>query len=271
MTSGLDAAQQMAQAAVRSMAEPVADAEFRARQRAAFVRGDFVSRPSPRRAPAPSRRRWRIGVPVAVAAVLALFFLATNPAPGLELTAVQGTQQIVVDGVEMSCADLSPIQAALHPGCRLELPEGARLELASESQLLMEVEGSAELVLPSMPGRWFGRNVESDVVGNAVLRVATGDAFEGSTYRLRGEMVELEVGHSALEMRQNDDGLTLDVLDGEVVAHLDNGEVRTVVAGHRFFYSAEDRRTVEEALPLDAAPRLRLLRRRLAATGSVEA
>jgi hypothetical protein len=214
---------------------------------------------------------WRIGVPVAIAAVLALVFLATNPTPGLELTAVQGTQQIVVDGVEMSCADLSPIQAALHPGCRLELPKGARLELASESRLLMEIEGDAELVLPSMPGRWFGRSLQSDVVGNAVLRVATGNAFEGATYRLRGEMAELEVGHSALEMRQTEEGLTVDVLDGEVIARLDNGEVRTVAAGQRFFYSATDRRTFEEALPLDAAPRLRLLQRRIAAAGAVDA
>ena len=271
MNARSDAAQQMAQAAVRSMAEPTADAEFRARQRAAFVSGDFASGPAHRRAPAPSRRRWRIGVPVAVAAALALFLFAMNPTPGLQLTAVEGTQQIVVDGVEMSCADLSPIQAALHPGCRLGLPEGARLELASESRLLMEVEGNGTIVLPSMPGRWFGRSVQSDVVGNAVLRVATGVTFEGSTYRLRGEMAELEVGHSAVEMRQDRDGLTVDVLDGEVVAHLDNGEVRTVAAGQRFFYSAEDRRTVEEALPLDAAPRLRALQRRITAAGAVDA
>ena len=140
---------------VRSLSQPVADATFRDQLRESFASGAIDTRPAlretvRRNAPAPGTR-WRRFVPFAVAAAAAVIFLVVGPVlrnPALNITAVHGANQIVLNGELVSCDDLTPLQAALHPGCRIEIPEDATVEVAGEGQLVMDLEEVFNITIP---------------------------------------------------------------------------------------------------------------------------
>lgn len=258
--------QEAARAAVRALDVPVASAEFRARMRAAFVSGDFgdVDATSPsteealssarshvephvaessrtsrtrRRTPA---RGWRLPLSIAAAAVVLLGIGLANRGGGWTVTAVGANPTVTIDGQEVSCSDLSPIEAALHAGCHIVVPENGRLELLNASNFLVELGGGVEFTLPRAPGRWFGRDVHSEVGGTGTVRVATASRFEGATYRLRTSSTELTVTGTAFTVIHAEDSVCLCVLEGEVSATLPDGSVASIGAGRRVFVSSGD-------------------------------
>jgi ferric-dicitrate binding protein FerR (iron transport regulator) len=227
-----------ARAAVRSLSQPVADPTFRDRLRESFATGAIDTRPAPREtvrrsAPAPITR-WRRFVPLAAAAAAAaVVFLVAGPVlrdPGLNITAVHGANQIVLNGKLVSCDDLSPLQAALHPGCRVKIPAGAMVEVVGEGQLVMDLEG-VEFTFPQPAYRWSGGELKSVIEGDGVVRMATGPGFKGSTYRLRLGDAELLVRDTVFTMTRNGGEIGINVLEGELEARLPDGTFKMVGPG----------------------------------------
>lgn len=254
--------QEVARAAVRGLGVPAAPAEFRARMRAAFVSGDFGTasatddavvatqaqvepRVRSRSSPLHIRHRagarsWSLAIAVAAAAVILLGIGLANRGGGWTITAVGANPTVIIDGEEVSCADLSPIEAALHAGCQIVVPENGRMELLNARNFLVELGGGVEFTLPRAPGRWFGRDVHSDVDGTGTVRVATASGFEGATYRLRTSSTELTVTGTAFTVIHGEDSVCLCVLEGEVSATLPDGSVASIGAGRRVFVSSGD-------------------------------
>ena len=225
--------------AVRSLSQPVADATFRDHLRESFATGAIDTRPAlretvRRNAPAPGTR-WRRSVPLAVAAAAAaaVIFLVVGPVlrnPALNITAVHGANQIVLNGELVSCDDLTPLQAALHPGCRIEIPEGATVEVAGEGQLVMDLEG-VEFSFPRPAHRWLGGELKSTITGDGVVRMATGPGFEGSTYRLLLGDADLLVRDTVFTLTREGGEIGINVLEGELEARLPDGSSKMVGPG----------------------------------------
>ena len=240
--------QQAARAAVRALDTPVASAAFRTRMREAFVTGDFGvgtstgeasdNRVSTPRASAITRlRRPRVLIGLAAAAMVLAAIGLANRGEGWTITDVGSNATIVLNGREVSCADLSPLQASLRAGCRLVIPEGGRMELLNPNAFLLELGGGVEFTLPRAPGRWFAREVHSQVEGRGTVRVATAEGFTGATYRLRTSSTELTVTGTAFTVIQSEDSVCLCVLEGEVTATLPDGSIESIGAGRRVFVS----------------------------------
>lgn len=235
----LPADQREAQRAVRALGVPPLDDSFRARLREKFVRGEFSDAEGVRSETTvvPFRRGrglTRYAVPLSLAAVLVLMFGWLNQGSSWEVVRFgDATSHVLVDGQRMPCDDLDPIQAALHPGCRVELPEGGQMEIVSDGNLLLQLNDRVEMTLPAPPGRWLGRRVESEITGEGTLRVATGRAFEGARYRLRTGETVLAITGTTFALDHDAEVTCLCVLEGEVAVILPDGERRSVGAGGR--------------------------------------
>jgi uncharacterized cupin superfamily protein len=235
----LSEAQQRVQAELRAMTPPVARDEFRAELRERFVQGSLeetgVDTPVPRVVARPrARRLLRWTVPLATAAALVLMFSSVNRGSAWEVMRVSaGTEVIMLDGKGFSCDDLDPIEAALHPGCKILVPEGGQMEVISEGNLLLQLNGGVAVTLPTPPSRWFRRALESEFSGEGTLRVATGDQFAGTRYRIHSQGVDLEITGTAFAVIQTADETCICVLDGEVVATMSDGSTRSIAAGRR--------------------------------------
>lgn len=213
--------------AVRSLPEPEADPDFRARLRQSFVTGSINASQAPhetvwRGAPAPLPR-WRRFAPLAVAAAaIILLVVPYVRTPGLDLIGVQGANQIVLNGELVSCDDLSPIQAALQPGCRIDVPEGATVQLARAGELLMDLDG-VRFTFPSMPLPLIGGGMSSTIEGDGTVRVATAPGFSGSKYRLRVGDANLLIRNSVFTVSSTDGEIGINVLEGELEAVMPDG------------------------------------------------
>ncbi len=257
---GLDARQRAAREAVRALGAVEPDPGFRARLRENFVTGHFdgispvatvTEGERPRRIRR-ARRRW-VGMAVrgAIAATLAFVLITLNTGPQWQVVAVEGTDRIMVDGRWMDCDDLSPVQAALHPGCRIRLPQEGALELAGADQLRLRLEGEGEMTVPGTAGRWFGRSLESTMKGPARMWLATGPGFVGAEYSVKTEQAAIHLRGSALRIVQGAQGVRVDVLEGRVHAVDGEGSEHTVVGGRSLWIGVDGSR--ESALDPDVA------------------
>lgn len=230
------AEQRLAADAVRALPTPEASSDFRATLRGQFVTGAFEAESEAeartvRRAlrPRPRKKAW--AVPLALAASLAILVGVLNR--GSEWSIVStGGDHVLVDGRAMPCDDLSPLQAALRPGCRIEVPDGGQLEVVADA-LALQINGGMDVTLPSAPGKWFFRDVASQVGGDGTLRVATGDDFHGATYRLQTGPAELVVTGTAFSVMSNPDYVCICVLEGGIAASLPDGTIREIPSGGR--------------------------------------
>lgn len=224
---GLDAGQRRAREAVAGLSRPPADPTFRARLRESFVSG-AIDEAAPRRsavrrpAPAPLPLWRRVAPAVVGAAVVLLLLVPWLRTPGMDLVAVHGTNQVVFNGEIVSCADLSPIQAALLPGCRIQAPEGATVEVARAGEILMAVEGM-EFTFPDRPIPFLRTELASAIEGDGTIRVATAPGFEGSRYRLRVGDAEFFVRDSVFALSRDGDEIEVTVLEGELEAVMPGG------------------------------------------------
>lgn len=231
----LDADAVRAQNAVRELGDVVADPEYRARLRTAFVEGrigaDATRRPRPTavRARAGSPRpRWRRLVPIAaVAALLVLMFAPYLRGTALTVVSVHGARQIVFNGKVVSCADLTPIQASLHPGCRIEVPADALVEVAGAGEVLMDLQG-IEFTFPARPHPLFGGGRDPQIKGDGMVRLATAPGFAGQEFRLRLGDTDLKTHGSVFMVTRNNGEIGINVLEGEIEASLPDGSTRVL-------------------------------------------
>lgn len=218
-----------ARAAVQGLGVVAADEKFRLGLRESFVSGQFDVRARRLRAAIPSRRP-RLARVVPLLAAAAVLVVVLGPllwGPALNIVAVNGNQQIVLNGELVSCADLSPVQAALQPGCRIRVPDDATVEVAGAWQILMNLQG-VEFTFPGRPHWALGGELESAIRGDGIIRMALGPGFEGHEYRLQLGAAELLVREGAFTVSRRGEEIGISVLEGELEARLPDGSIRMV-------------------------------------------
>ena len=130
----------------------------------------------------------------------------------------------------VSCADLSPILAALQLGCLIEVPEGATVELARSGQLVMDLEG-VDFNFPRRPLPLSGGGMSATVEGDGTVRIATEPGAAGQAFRLRVGDANLVIRDSVFTVSHSEGEVGINVLEGELEAILPDG--RSEVVGPR--------------------------------------
>ena len=233
--------------AVRGLSAPAARADHRARLRAAFVDGTIA----PARHPiAPRPIAWmRWAALPAAAAALFLIVGALNRPPSWRVTAVSGSGVAVVDGKRVDLAHRDELEQRIRQGARVVLPAGASIEITSARTMVVEITSGTEAVVPMLPGRWWGREVEAALAAGEV-RITTGRDFRGARLALETPEAEIEVTGTTLAVIREPAGTCVCVLDGEVLVGprdaMIEGGVASIGAGRRRFLF-NDGRPMEDA------------------------
>jgi hypothetical protein len=214
----LDKKQRLAQEAVRSLAHPQADADFRARLKSQFMAGEIPetglsSLVVPEDSPSVSSRPWLRWGGLAVAAVLAFLAFSLNRLPGPELVATNGVGTVTVDGLELKADDSAGLEDALRAGARLQIGQGGSVDILYPGSFVMRLDAGTDLVLPSRPGRWFLRSARSRMEYGEVS-VRTGPALAGG-----GLIVDTPEGRTAIHgtlvsVFRNDDLTCVCLIEG---------------------------------------------------------
>jgi hypothetical protein len=183
------------------MPPPGADPAFRERLKAEFTSGAIAARGS--RAGLPSWRGFfslpRLWVPVATAAAaaLALAIGTMNQGPAWTIASAGGSGVARIDGAPVPVSARAELDRRIGSGARVEVPEGAELNLVAGKTLAVLATAGTELIVPPSPARWFGRDAQLHV-RRGILRVSTGRDFHGARLTLRTPEAMAEVTGTTL-------------------------------------------------------------------------
>lgn len=220
--------------AVRELSRPAAEPAFRERLKREFVAGSIPERTEkalPPRRSGRLLRRSRLTL-LAAAALLLFAVLVGNRGPAPRLLAVGDEGTVTVDGRAIPAARREELAAALRPGARVELSEGAVLDVHYPGSMVWRFEEGTTATLPGSPGRWFDRAVECDVAtGEAGVR--TGPDFPGARLTIRtGEGMIVLTG-TLVSVFRNDEVTCVCVQEGVASIGVDENDLEPVPAGKR--------------------------------------
>jgi len=217
---------------IRNGSPPTADVAFRERLKEDFVSGDFAELRSvvPHAARRTHRVRWAVGL--AAAASVMIVTLALNAAPRWTALPSSGRGTLVVDGVALPVRDTAGLTRRLRPGSRLVLRCTQDLDLVSSGLLALQLTPGTEVVLPSPPGRWFGRASRA-AVDRGHVRITTGRHFDGSRLAITTPDLTVHVTGTTLAVIAESTGTCVCVLEGTARVRPNRGTMTSVPAGTR--------------------------------------
>jgi ferric-dicitrate binding protein FerR (iron transport regulator) len=218
---------------IRNLSPPQADPSFRERLKHEFVSGSFADRP--RVVPIPPRRtrrrlRWAFGIAAAAACVTVV--AALNQPPRWTALPSAGTGHLVVNGTPVPIHETAELTRRLEPGARVRLECTADLDLVSSGLIAMQLSPGTELVLPSPPGRWFGRSANASVA-RGLLRVTTGRRFSGARLAITTPEAMIRVTGTTLAVIAEPAGTCVCVLEGAALVRPHRGETTRISSGSR--------------------------------------
>lgn len=236
--------------AVRGLDAPAARPAFRERLRREFVDGSIAAAPRRVIALPWTRRpafRW-IAAPVAAAALL-LAVTALNHGPRWQVIDASGDGLAIVDGRPVPLGHREDLARAIRPGARVQMPDGARLEIVSPGVLAIQLMNGVDMTVPSPPGRWFGRRTEGEV-RKGELRITTGAGFHGAQLHLATVEAEVQVTGTTLAVICAPEGTCVCVLEGVVKVGEREGTMMNVEHGmRRFVYNDTRPPIIDRMLP----------------------
>jgi len=247
---------------LRTAAPPVAGAAFRERLKREFVSGEFaasrvVALPAP---PRRHRARWVVGF--AAAATVTIVAAALNQPPRWTAMPSSGTGQVVVNGVSLPVRDTAELTRRLTPGSRVRLQGGEELNLVSSGLLAIQLSPGTELILPSPPGRWFGRAARA-TVDRGLVRLTTGRRFGGAHLAITTPEATVHVTGTTLAVIAESTGTCVCVLEGIAHVHPHKGTMTRVSPGTRVDIARGTREPHAGEMRLAERPKLLDLRDRL--------
>ncbi|HEU4724618.1 MAG TPA: FecR family protein, partial [Candidatus Eisenbacteria bacterium] len=234
--TALDAEALLARDALRDLPPVTAEPAYRAGLKAAFTSGELAGHATAGQAsardvastdaaterersllplPFPGRHRLWTGMAVAAALVIAVTTGVLNQGPAWRVAAVRGGGSILLDGHAHSVADASLIGRRVPPGVRVEVSNGAELDLRADGVLSMQFTGGTDLILPPSPPRWFGRRTALHVQ-QGELRVTTGPAFPGAQLEITTPDAMIAVTGTTFAVILERTGTCVCVLEGTV-------------------------------------------------------
>ena len=257
--------------ALATLTDALPRAEFRARLRNGFIAGELpesvtarelrVVPPSgatttprsasPRPRPRPAGRRWRSLAPLAAAAAL-LIVMALDRAPAWHVTAVNGDGVAVIDQQPIPLTHGDQLSAALHPGARVRVPDGAEIEIMAGRALAVRMLSGTDAIVPPAPSRWLKRHVTARI-DHGQWRITTGPAFAGAQLEIETPHADVMVTGTTLSVICEPQGTCVCVFEGHVRVGHTPSDLVMVEHGHLRYMWADggepksaDIRPVEE-------------------------
>jgi hypothetical protein len=254
-----DADERLARDAVRGLPRPTADPAFRARLKADFARGAIegarVAKSGPgQRPPLPlpwgqgrPSPGWRATAAIAAAIIGVVAVGILNQGPMWRIAGVRGSGIVRLDGVAV--AEASAIGRRVPAGVRVEVSDGAELDLRADGVMAMECTAGTDLVLPPTPPRWFARRADLHVQ-QGEIRVVTGPRFPGARLAVTTPDAALQVTGTTFAVILEPTGTCVCVYEGRVMVGPRGGAAAPVTSGNRR-YVFRDKRPVEDAAMRD--------------------
>ena len=239
---------------------PAPDPAYRARLKAAFASGAIESAGGRERQARPNvipfpwgggghRPGWRYTVAAAAAIFAVVLTGILNQAPGWRITGMRGAGTVQLDGKPVSVADASMLGRSIPAGVRVEVTDGAEVDLRADGIIALQCAGGADLILPPPPPRWFARRAALHVQ-EGEIRVSTGPAFKGATLAVTTPDAALAVTGTTFAVILEPTGTCVCVLEGMVQVGPRDGPASPVTSGKRR-YVFRDGRPVEDAAMRD--------------------
>jgi len=216
-----------------------------------------LSLPEPRRT---HRIRWMVGF--GTTASVAIVALALNAPPRWTALPSSGTGSLIVNGIPVPVHDSAALTRRLRPGARVLLRGNQDLDLVSSGLLALQLTPGTEMVLPSPPGRWFGR-VGRASVNRGRLRLTTGRHFDGSRLSITTPDATVRVTGTTLSVIAEPAGTCVCVLEGTARVRPRRGAMTAVSPGMRCEVARGERGSHEGEIRAAERPRLLDLRDRL--------
>ena len=228
--------------ALRRLSPEPASPAFRARLKNDFVSGQITSVTET----APGGSRFNLGlrprwIALPAAALLAVAFLLLNRGPVWEISALDGAGWVVVDGERVSLAAAEGLAGLLRPGAHVQTEADARVDLLLPGRILLEITPESDVVLPTTPGRWWGKTIRGRVEWGEML-FATGAEFPGHRFLVRTPEARVEVTGTSVSVFRAEMGTCVCVDTGTAMIGTGPGDMEPVPAGRR------------KVLPRDGAP-----------------
>jgi ferric-dicitrate binding protein FerR (iron transport regulator) len=239
---------------------PAPEPVYRARVKAAFASGSIESpaeressgRPRVLPFPGAGGRRsagWRATLAAAAAIFLVVLTGILNQGPSWRITGLRGAGSVRLDGKPVSVADASVLGTRVPAGVRVEVTDGAELDLRAEGLMALQCTAGTDLILPPPPPRWFARRAALHVQ-EGEIRVATGPAFKGATLAITTPDAALAVTGTTFAVILEPTGTCVCVFEGMVQVGPRDGPAAPVTSGKRR-YVFRDGRPVEDAAMRD--------------------
>lgn len=237
MNEPLDADARLAKEALdalpRGAGAPRPDPAYRARVKASFARGG---------------RRGAGWWPMAAAAAAILLVVLTgllNQGPSWRITGMRGAGSVRLDGKPISVADASALGTRVPAGVRVEVTDGAELDLRADGILALQCTAGTDLILPPPPPRWFARRSALHIQEGAI-RVSTGPAFKGAKLAVTTPDAALAVTGTTFAVILEPTGTCVCVFEGMVRVGPRTGPGAPITSGKRR-YVFRDGRPMEDA------------------------
>ena len=239
---------------------PAPDPAYRARLKSAFASGAIespagrTSSGRPNVIPFPwggggHRPGWRYTVAAAAAIVAVVLTGILNQAPAWRITGMRGAGTVRLDGKPVSVADAAMLGRSVPAGVRVEVTDGAELDLRADGLMALQCTAGTDLILPPPPPRWFARRASLHV-REGEIRVATGPAFKGATLAITTPDAALAVTGTTFAVILEPTGTCVCVFEGMVQVGPRDGPAAPVTSGKRR-YVFRDGRPVEDAAMRD--------------------
>ena len=261
--TNFDPSEERVREQLRGASVPAANVAFRERLKRDFVAGEFAQLQNvvPLHAERRTHRiRWMVGM--AAAAAVMIVTLALNQAPRWTALPSAGAGTLVVDGVTVPLLDTESLTRRLRPGSRLLLRGTQDLDLVSSGLLALQLSPGTEMVLPTPPGRWFGRAARGSV-DRGHLRITTGRQFGGSRLAITTPDAMVQVTGTTLAVIAEPAGTCVCVLEGTAHVRPHRGAMTSVPPGTRCEVARAEPSSQSGEIRVAERPKLLDLRDRL--------
>jgi hypothetical protein len=158
---------------------------------------------------------------------------------------MRGAGSVRIDGATVAIDDAAALGRLLPPGVRVEVAEGAEIDLRADGVMAMQCAGGTDLVLPPSPPRWFARRAALHVA-DGEIRVVTGPSFKGASLAVTTPDAALTVTGTTFAVILEPTGTCVCVDEGRVMVGPRKGAPAPVTSGNRR-YVFHDGRPVEDA------------------------
>ena len=173
-----------------------------------------------------------VAATAALAAAAALIVCATLPSGSQwQLVAGSGHGQIRIGARWIPVADSVALTSALRTGVAVEVPATAQLDIVLPGSVLMQITGGTGVTIPSRPGRWLNRDMQT-ALSHGEVRITTGPGFHGARLVVNTHEARAMVTGTTLAVLRGADSTCVCVFDGQVVVAT-GASIDTVRAGTR--------------------------------------